>query len=348
MAGELIRSRQKWSGPSTMLVFVFVFAFGTCTQTASAQRDAKSTATEPVDSRSERPTTQPILRTNSPATLPATTTLPKTRVQTTAVKSPFASMDGMSPELQNVIREIVLGSIPHTYEDKKKWGQTKGIVSGLDMKLDGFKLRTQRRRKEVNHGTWTKYEVQLVDPQQKFQLKIDRVEMPASGRFTFRATVETPLKATARVQEWNRGVRLMSVTTDAVALVNLAVDCALEFETLAGKFPPDIQLKPEVTAADINVKSFQVHRISHVKGTIAKEMGRNLRRVLDRQIIRKREKLPAKINRSIAKNKDKLRIPLGKVMSSKWGQLLNPFADKSAADKSNSSDNDKPADETGQ
>ena len=62
-------------------------------------------------------------------------------------------------DFNDLITDIILDNIPHQYEDKDDWGRQKQIVSGLKVWRDGLKIKTKRRRKNVNHGTWTRYTV---------------------------------------------------------------------------------------------------------------------------------------------------------------------------------------------
>jgi len=247
--------------------------------------------------------------------------------------SPVSPQPTMSPEeMQGLIRSLVIELIPSQYDDTKKWGQTKEVVSGLNVRLDGLRLKTKRRRKMVNHGTWKRYTVELVNPKQEFDFKIDSLKTKGAGTVTFRASVVTPLKVTARVQEWSYGARLLSVSTDAESRVRLQADCEIVFEMDGKKFPPDVIIRPKINAADIQLIDFEVKRISHVKGTLAKEMGRSTRSLVERRIEKKRQQLPEKINRKIAAKQDRLRLSPSDLLNSKWGKLMNPFGDRPNSD----------------
>ena len=71
-----------------------------------------------------------------------------------------------------LITDIILDNIQHHYEKKDDWGQQKQIVSGLRVWRDGLKIKTKRRRKSVNHGSWKRYSIDLTDPEEEFQVKI--------------------------------------------------------------------------------------------------------------------------------------------------------------------------------
>jgi hypothetical protein len=67
--------------------------------------------------------------------------------------------------LQQFITHLVIDEIPHEYENTKKWGGTKRVMSGLDWDRDGLRIETRRQWKDANHGTWSRYKLRLVDPQ---------------------------------------------------------------------------------------------------------------------------------------------------------------------------------------
>ncbi|MCA9188300.1 MAG: hypothetical protein KDA99_21880, partial [Planctomycetales bacterium] len=83
-----------------------------------------------------------------------------------SVEDMSVRVDEAPTKLQPLLRTILIKNIPDEYEDLKRWGKTKRVFSGIHVQLDGGKLRTHRNRKDVNHGTWKKYQLQLVDPEE--------------------------------------------------------------------------------------------------------------------------------------------------------------------------------------
>ena len=77
-----------------------------------------------------------------------------------------------TPEATQFVKGMVLLLLPQTYTDDDDWGRQKKIQSGLNVDLDGLKVKTSRRWKDVNHGTWQRVDATLVDPREHFDLKI--------------------------------------------------------------------------------------------------------------------------------------------------------------------------------
>ncbi|MDE0735454.1 MAG: hypothetical protein OSB47_06505, partial [Pirellulaceae bacterium] len=105
---------------------------------------------------------------------------------------------------------IAQENIPSTYEDRKDWGGTREIVTGLRLVGRGRKLRTAARRKSVKHGTWKMYRVALKDPARGFQIALNRMQVSEDEGLVFEATVEARLEMLARWAQWNWGVQLIS------------------------------------------------------------------------------------------------------------------------------------------
>src|SRR6187200_48390 len=77
--------------------------------------------------------------------------------------------------LQRYITELVLDEVPPEYENTKKWGGTKRVQSGLKWEREGIKIETHRQWKQVNHGTWSRYKLKLVDPESTFEVRLENL-----------------------------------------------------------------------------------------------------------------------------------------------------------------------------
>ncbi len=240
-----------------------------------------------------------------------------------------------APEwLQTMVQHIVTENIPHEYKDDKHWGQQDKRFDGLRVRREGLQIKTKRRWKEVNHGTWRKYEITQVDPARNLRARIENVHDAGNGKVGFDFSLVTKLHAFARVARWRKGVQIFSLSTDADADVQMLIRCEVGMRLDLTKIPPDVILQPTVTHADLQVVDFDVRKISKVQGSVAHELGRALHGVLLRKIDEKQEKLPEKINRQIAKNDDKLRFSISKLATEKWHALTGSADDAEASRQS--------------
>jgi hypothetical protein len=80
-----------------------------------------------------------------------------------------------------------------------------------------------------------------------------------------------------------------------------------------------------VTEAELQVVSYRLERVSQLGGSLAFELGKTLREVLERQVAKQSDKLPRKINQQIEKNQDKLRFSIREIVDSQWSGLAKSY-----------------------
>jgi hypothetical protein len=90
------------------------------------------------------------------------------------------------------------------------------------------------------------------------------------------------------------------------------------------KVPPDIEFRPKVTAAHVELVSFRVHRISQIGGPMAKHLGNGLRELLEDKLRDYDDKLVEKINKQIEKQQSKLHISLQDWIATRVGDWVTP------------------------
>ena len=108
---------------------------------------------------------------------------------TVATASPAATQlhpDAALPEPPGLVRDllelVLYEAIPREHRSERKWGTTKEVFDGWSMRADGLKIYTKRKKKRVNHGTWKRYELKLVDPKQYLRLQLEDSAIAATGR----------------------------------------------------------------------------------------------------------------------------------------------------------------------
>ena len=209
---------------------------------------------------------------------------------------------------KNLLRELALAAIPETYENTKHWGQTRRTWEGVHLSLDGVRLKTKRKWRDTKHGTWKRYRAWLIDPAEQFDLRIENIRPAEQGRVAFEIAVDAKLGLFARLSEWQYGVQLISLSTDAEAVVRMRLTCEASLKVDFKEFIPDLLIEPEITAADLTLVRFDLHRVSNLHGPGVEQLGRSLHDVLQGEINDRRPKLVAQANRQIERNRDKLRL----------------------------------------
>jgi hypothetical protein len=232
------------------------------------------------------------------------------------------SADAASPgSLPGLITTIVRENLPDQYESRDHWGDTKKIWAGLDVRLDGLRIDTKRRKKEVNHGTWKLYRVRFIEPEKYLHVDVQNIHELPNGRVEFDLLADAKLDVFARLAQWELGVQLISLSVNAEARTQFRVRCDLGLKLDPGKLPPDVLLDPAVSQAEVRLADFRVRRISQLGGSLARELGEEARGLLDKELAKQNQKLPSKINRQIDKNRDKLRLSIQDLLKSQWGGL---------------------------
>ncbi len=235
-----------------------------------------------------------------------------------------------APEwFQSMMQRIVRENVPDKYVQDKDWGKKDRRWDGLKIRRDGLKISTKRRWKQVNHGTWRRYEITQVAPETNLRLRIENIHDVGDGKVGFEVSLASKLRAFGRVSKWSKGVQLYSLSVEADADVRLRIWCQLGLRLDWTHLPPDVLLVPTVTRAELAVTGFRVHRISKLGGVAARELGRSLERILRDKIEEKQDELPEKINRQIAKHEDRMRFSMSGFAARKWRALVGMDAEES-------------------
>jgi len=231
----------------------------------------------------------------------------------------------ISESLQQYITHLVLEEVPPVYENTKKWGGTKRVMTGLDWEQDGLKIETRRRWKDVNHGTWSRYKLKLIDPENTFEVRLENLRDLGDNTAGFDLIGVAKLACWGRMSQWKRGVQLISLSADADAKVRLVASVELKMAVDPKTFPPDIILSPKVTSADLQLQQFELQRLGLADGPVVEQVGELVEEGLQDYLAENRVKLAEKMNKQIDKKREKLRIPLSKLTTSKWGKWFGEF-----------------------
>jgi hypothetical protein len=217
------------------------------------------------------------------------------------------------------------------YENTKKWGGTKRVMTGLDWEQDGLKIETRRRWKDVNHGTWSRYKLKLIDPENTFEVRLENLRDLGDNTAGFDLICVAKLACWGRMSQWKRGVQVISLSADADAKVHLVASVELKMAVDPTMFPPDIILDPKVTSADLQLQQFELERLGLADGPVVGQLGELVEEGLQDYLADSRVKLAEKMNKQIDKKRERLRIPLSKLTTSKWGKWFGEFLEREEA-----------------
>ena len=293
-------------------VLLFLLAW-TSSQSVSAQ-EAQSVLDGPILDAQGEPTSV------ADATALTTTSHPTENLNNEEPQSVDAG-----EKIDALITKIVLKNIPHEFKEDKDWGGQELRWNGVSMRRDGLKIRTHRKKKMVNHGTWKKYDVSLLNPQEQFSISVKNMREAEDGKMAFDVYIAANLKIDGRQAKWVKGVQLYNVSIDGKARVNLKATIELYTLMELTKFPPDLVFRPEAQAVDISIEDFRIDRISKVGGEVAQHITRLARGAIEDRLEKEEAKTVKKLNAEFSKNADKLKLSLHDAMSNKWSAAAKKF-----------------------
>ncbi|MCA9133743.1 MAG: hypothetical protein KDA45_11335 [Planctomycetales bacterium] len=258
------------------------------------------------------------------AVLPAATTQAKSTATIPARLAAFPLTAGgesssiATPYVVAWLTAMVHDNLPPTYADDRKWGQQKEVWDGVKIWREGGRLETKRKTKTVNTGTWTRYRLTIVDPEQNVHIEFHRLETLPDGRIAFEVSVECLLDVFGRLSQWARDVQLLSISAQADAACRLTLAGTVKFQLNMLKLPPDVAIKPHVDVAHVELTHYRVRRVSQVGGDFAKYLGQGLRSVVDEKLEDMNAKLVGKINAQLEKHSPRLEFSTEDWLRSKF------------------------------
>ncbi|MEZ6134178.1 MAG: hypothetical protein R3C53_04615 [Pirellulaceae bacterium] len=211
-----------------------------------------------------------------------------------------------TPEMVQWLTRMIRDNLPETHEDTRKWDKQKEVWDGVDIWREGLRIETKRKKKMVNSGIWTRYAIEIVDPDQNLHIEFHRIEPLADGKIAFAVTVDCALDVFGRLSNWVRDVQLISISANADAACRLTLEGSVQFQMNLLKLPPDIKIKPHIDYAHIDLTYYRVRRISQIGGDFAKVLGNGLRKTVDDKLDDLNAKLVDKINQQLEKHSDRL------------------------------------------
>ncbi|NND98802.1 MAG: hypothetical protein HKN47_15895 [Pirellulaceae bacterium] len=251
--------------------------------------------------------------------------LPATRHTTS-----FAISEAQARSSIQWLAELAIRKSPRVYQGDKDWGETKGVWLGMKWKRDGLLMKADRRIKELRHGRWIKYELILPEAGKETDHRssavvatIHRVmktgdlqtgianTAPTNAHWQIESSVVAPMRFTARVERWNRGVQWYSLSVNGKMRVQLDSIASLAFLADYAEVPPALVIDPKIQNAVLHLKDFEVDRVSKIGGDVAEEWGEMMERVVRDVFLKKQnERLVGKLNQSIDKSRDDLRLSM--------------------------------------
>ena len=245
-----------------------------------------------------------------PPDVPLMTDTPVTPSTKPAYQRPNRERRELPTEGIAFIRSMALILVPAKFDDENGWGHEKRIQSGLNVDFDDGRIKTSRRWKMVNHGSWLKGSGALVDPERTFVLRTTQLPDPQGDTRRYEVELTARLHVHGRQQQWNYGVMLWSISAEATVDLTLQTTLDVKSEILTTEKGTSLRFMPRVIHAAVDMNNFRLHRISHVKGTAVQGIGELTEELIQLRIKKENKDLADRINKALAKKADHLEIPL--------------------------------------
>lgn len=269
-----------------------------------------------------------ILQRPAAVSNPKLTTDQELTNQVQSLPEPEATSADAGEELDRLITHMVLDNIPHDFEEDKDWGDQEERWDGVKIRREGLKIKTKRRKKLVNHGTWKKYSATLRNPEEEFTIAVKNMRETEEEKLAFDVHFSAHLNIEGRQSKWVKGVQLYSFSAQGHTKVRMVVGVELGVTMDINNFPPDLVFVPVAKQANLVVDEFRIDRVSKAGGEFAQQVTKGVRKSLDDKLAEKQKELVEKINKEFAKNQSKLRLSVADALKSKWTKSAQAFMPK--------------------
>jgi hypothetical protein len=209
-----------------------------------------------------------------------------------------------SSALATTLSQLIREAIPLHYDKQKDWGATREITVGYHLDGKPFHYHVHRRKKQVEHGVWKHYKLQVVEPDKNLRVRLRDLRPVAPGRMAFTLELESKLDAWARAKVYQYGIHVIALEVEGDLQMRLQIHGEITLQAAMANGSPAIAAHPVVTDAKLSLDEFRIRRVSDVRGPIVRELSDGVRAIVEDEL--NGPQLTAKLNRSIDKKKDRL------------------------------------------
>ncbi len=203
-------------------------------------------------------------------------------------------------ELTGALRDVLIKTLPEEYQNDKQWGKQRYVERWRWVHENGA-LRREKVMVPVNHGTWLRYEVELVDPNREVEVVLEKPRFSPGGLWRVDCKAYARLKLFGRLSKWVYGVQLISLNAQADARVEVVAtfDFGLNWKTSNGLSP---RWEIKVQEIECRVVEFRLLRVSQLHGPVVREMGEFLDDWFNRRLEQQEEQIRERLNRSLERH----------------------------------------------
>jgi hypothetical protein len=196
----------------------------------------------------------------------------------------------------------VVTRIPKEFEEKSEWGKTIPATEPLRLpRLPRIRMKNGDKE-ELPHGLWKRTKIWMDNPHQNVLINVSQFKLDKNNvaHITVEATAD--FHAEREWQPWQKGLPLpvLKVQADVKVALHLEVEAKVG---LTLKLPPETTLEPKIIKAHLELKDFEVVRLSNrilaIENDSIKEMSRELKGLLQELVKQYEPQILAAMNQGI-------------------------------------------------
>jgi hypothetical protein len=231
-------------------------------------------------------------------------------------ETPHSIAEATPSSWSDVVEDVVVNLIPENYSDDRHWGKTEKVSRGVRVRTQGGRVRFEQRTKKVNHGFWRRVKVKLLEPDKTLQLEIRNVRTAEDGATRFDLFLTVRARCETQFAFWTYDVKGFNGSLESDVTVQARADCSFRIKTAAKEdsFLPEVEVEPQVHDLDLKLSDVDTRKVGRIGGWVADELGNFTREAMEDLLQAQEKKVLERIQKSIRKNEDRLRLDLNS-----WG-----------------------------
>ncbi len=173
-----------------------------------------------------------------------------------AAQTPSDSKDEYA-KFSKLIHKVVVKQLPKEFEDATGWGQRIEVPNNLP--LAG--LRTLVKvgdHLEAPHGTWRRFKGKIEQPDKNLKIVVKDFKKLDDKTYRVKVDVDATILCRGEVQQWQKGLMLISAEVIADANFTAAMVCDVGVSLNLKKFPPELNIEPKVTELALELVDVKV------------------------------------------------------------------------------------------
>ncbi len=199
--------------------------------------------------------------------------------------------------LSDVVRLALLDSLKDKYVDERNWGGSVERWDGL--RVRGWEI--SRRKKEVPHGAWQRYQTFLLRPDETLKVDVTQEDPAPDGSIPFTIVLSLRARCEATFMLWTYGVKGVNGTSvaDATIRMRLVLKSKSQVKFSWSDPLPRLELRPTVQSVELRLVDLDARQLGVIRGDMAKVLGDGSRAAIDQLLQKQEGKIKERLQKQI-------------------------------------------------